>query len=265
MTLIYAVLVGLALVVAAVGVVLAKRRRKAIDALPAEHKHWYESMRSALVAFKKEKSAHEKSVRGARRALEQARQPRQIGSEAGFTLFDTELRVSGRIIHYSPALHARVEATGNTAVSSRTTATRVGAGALVAGPVGAVVGAVAKKNKVIDAKELYLLLEDVEWAEVVTCKSERGQQVRSLAQQVNLAAGRVEDARMLRKQEVVKAKSELALTEANTTGLMDARAVAIEMHERRPVSESLDRLLPAARSARTLSIEAAASDSEGFD
>lgn len=82
------------------------------------------------------------------------------------------------------SVQARVESGGS--IDRRTTATRVAAGALLTGGVGAIVGAIAKKR--IDLRELYLVVEADEWAELVELKPKQGAQARELAQKINLAA-----------------------------------------------------------------------------
>jgi hypothetical protein len=233
-------------------VVRHRRKLEAVRALPDEQREWYDTMRASLKTLKQERSAYKQRVRKAKGVLEAAKRPAKLSSVAGATLYDTEIKVNGRSIEYSSDLRASVDATGNIAVKSRTTATRVVAGTVVAGPVGALVGAVAQKNKVVDAKELYLLLEDSTWAEVVKCPSEQGQQVRAFAQQVNLAAPAVDGARERRRSAVAAARSALVQAESQTEALDKAHAAAALSHGRRPASAELDRLLPLDKCVRAL-------------
>lgn len=85
-----------------------------------------------------------------------------------------------------PSVRATVESGGS--IDRRTSATRVAAGALLTGGVGAIIGAIAKKK--VDRRELYLVIEADEWAELVELKPKHGAQAREFAQKINLAAGR---------------------------------------------------------------------------
>ena len=71
----------------------------------------------------------------------------------------------------TPDVQARVDTAGNLAAyaKSRSTLTRMGAGGLVLGPVGMLIGATAKKSKdvKVDKRELYLLVEAETWADTV--------------------------------------------------------------------------------------------------
>jgi hypothetical protein len=79
---------------------------------------------------------------------------------------------------------AQVETAGN--LVRRPTLMRAAAGAVVAGPLGAVLGGAAWKKE--DARELYLAIEGKDWAELVQLDPRRGSEARALAQRINLAA-----------------------------------------------------------------------------
>lgn len=79
---------------------------------------------------------------------------------------------------------ATVDTAGN--LASRLSATRTAAGLVLAGPVGAIIGALARKK--VDKRELYLLIEAAEWAEIIELKPKQGTAARGFAQKVNLAA-----------------------------------------------------------------------------
>lgn len=77
---------------------------------------------------------------------------------------------------------ASVETAGN--ITTRPTVTRTAAGVVIAGPVGALLGLSARKK--VDKRELYLLVEGADWAEVVELKPKQGAQARKLAQRINV-------------------------------------------------------------------------------
>lgn len=79
---------------------------------------------------------------------------------------------------------ATVDVSG--AVNRRITATRAGAGFVLAGPIGALVGAAARKKQ--DDREMFLLVEgpDFAWVEPVAAKHHAA--ARQFAAQINTAA-----------------------------------------------------------------------------
>lgn len=105
----------------------------------------------------------------------------------GNTLTVNNLRdvLDGKVEYrLNASVRATVEAGGN--IDRRTSATRVATGAILTGGVGAIIGAIAKKK--VDKRELYLVVEADEWAELVELKPKHGAQARELAQAINLAA-----------------------------------------------------------------------------
>ncbi|HET7571776.1 MAG TPA: hypothetical protein VFJ77_03805 [Gaiellaceae bacterium] len=85
-----------------------------------------------------------------------------------------------------PRVSAEVESAGN--LAHRPSLTRVAAGGVIAGPIGAILGGAAWKKQ--DARELYLLVEGADWTELVELAPGKGGEARKFAQQVNLAARR---------------------------------------------------------------------------
>jgi hypothetical protein len=81
---------------------------------------------------------------------------------------------------------AAVETAGS--LSTRPTFTRTGAGLLIAGPIGGLLGFASRKK--VDKRELYLVVEGADWAELVELKPKQGEKARRFAQQINLAARR---------------------------------------------------------------------------
>ena len=123
---------------------------------------------------------------------------------------------------------AIVDSTGNVAVTQRATLTRMGAGALVAGPIGLVAAGVAgKKKKQHDFRELYLTIETPGFSTVVKCNPNDGQRVRSFAAQVNSAAQQAAGIRQRRPQEIASARALLASSES-ATGPIDAARAELE-------------------------------------
>ncbi|MHB8513687.1 MAG: hypothetical protein ACYDCC_16170 [Actinomycetota bacterium] len=80
---------------------------------------------------------------------------------------------------------ASVEAAGNIAVKGRATVTRMAVGGVLLGPLGAILSMGLKKNKVLDARELYLYIENPTFVSVIKCPSADGRRVRQFAALVN--------------------------------------------------------------------------------
>lgn len=124
---------------------------------------------------------------------------RAMGGERKFVLYEDRIETPEGPQPLTPDLVASVDTAGNIAqsVKSRSTLTRMGAGTLVAGPIGLLVGATAKKTKTQtrDTRELYLLIDGGTWMSSAACNPDQGAQVRQFAQQVTVAARNVEQAR----------------------------------------------------------------------
>lgn len=85
--------------------------------------------------------------------------------------------------------HAEVESVGQ--IRSRATVTRIVGGAIVAGPVGAIVGGLLRKR--VDDREVYLLVtgDTADW--LVPVSSQRGKEARFFAAALNRAAREAAD------------------------------------------------------------------------
>jgi len=107
----------------------------------------------------------------------------------------------------------------------------MGAGTLVAGPLGLLAGAAARKGKTqtVDTRELYLLIEGDDWADLIKCNPNHGETARAFAQQINVAARnaeRVKGDRVLRVQDLTE---RLAAVEADRSGIESAELARAEL------------------------------------
>jgi hypothetical protein len=93
----------------------------------------------------------------------------------------------------------------------------MGTGALVAGPLGFMVGMAAKKDRKLDARELYLILQDDSWGVVIPFSPDRGAGVRQLALDIASAARRAPQASLARAQQVERAEAKLREVQGETT------------------------------------------------
>jgi hypothetical protein len=125
------------------------------------------------------------------------------------------------------SITAVVDTAGNLATSGRSTLTRIAGGGLLFGPVGAIIGGVAKKTRVHDTRELYLLIQGDTFATLITCNPDDGPRVRQFAAAVRQAALNADAARAHQAQAVAHAEHALALEQQNV-GPVNAARRALE-------------------------------------
>lgn len=89
-----------------------------------------------------------------------------------------------------PSVQAAVESAGN--LTTRTSLTRAVVGTAIAPGVGTLLGMASRKK--VDARELYLVVESDEWAELIQLNPKHGEKARRLAQKLNFAARQAQDA-----------------------------------------------------------------------
>jgi hypothetical protein len=237
--------VVLVLIAAAVGVffLIRARRQKErarVDAMsPAERERHdavlqYEAtVKMAEKAQATQVKARDQRLKAAEKALNAANGigVRTIasyrGKDGSVSLTAMTITTAQGTFNLDPSVNAIVDTAGNLATSSRTTFTRVAAGGLLFGPVGAIVGGVAKKNKVHDNRELYLMIEGQGFAGLVTCNPDDGQKVRQFAVAVKQAA--LNSGNIVAQREQAIAGATLALeTERATTAPVDQAAAELE-------------------------------------
>jgi hypothetical protein len=119
-------------------------------------------------------------------------------------------------------LRASVDTAGAMAVKSRATLTRMAAGGLLLGPVGLLAGGLAKKNKVMDKRELYILIESPTVNSVVQVAADKGLQARTFAAGVNTAAGNFAAMEASRPAMVDAAKRQLEHARGDTKSVDEA-------------------------------------------
>lgn len=205
----------------------AERERR--DAV-AEYRARLSAAEKGLTAATKERTHRLKSCE---KALAQAHAAagRPIasyrGRDCGASVTPLYLEVPQGRFALTPAVTATVDTAGNLATSSRSTLTRIAAGGLLFGPVGAIIGGVAKKTRVHDTRELYLLMQGDTFATLITCAPDDGQRVRHFAAVVRQAALNSDAARAYQAQAVAYAEQALALEQQNV-GAVDAARHSLE-------------------------------------
>jgi hypothetical protein len=158
------------------------KRRKAVAALPPADRQHYDAIRATRKELRTATRDHDAAVRGVERDLSKVQKPQKLASVGGHTLFDDTIKTPTGTHRLTDAVTATVDTAGNLATKSRSTLSRIGAGAVIAGPLGLLVGATAKKSQTIDKRELYLLIDGGDWASSEQLNPDRGAEARKFAQ-----------------------------------------------------------------------------------
>jgi hypothetical protein len=237
------VVVALVLVAAAAAALiiwLRIRARARIAAMsPAEREH-----HDAVVEYKARITLAEKALSAETKAranrLKQAEKAlagahavgiRTIASYRGrdgsASITGTDIQTAQGTFSLTAGLKATVDTAGNLATSSRSTLTRIAGGGLLFGPVGAILGGVAKKTKMHDTRELYLLIESDAFAALITCNPDDGAKVRQFATAVKQAALQADQVRAQRASAVATAEQALSAEQQNTAPV-DAARIALQ-------------------------------------
>jgi len=204
---------------------------------------------------------YSKDVAAAQKRLEGLQSPNgaRLTTYRGVQLYELGIVTPSGTAQLEGA-RARAEAAGSVAVTQRATLTRMGAGALVAGPVGLVAAGVAgKKKKKHDFRELYLIIEAAGLSTVIKCNPNDGMKARNFVAKVNNAAAAAGGIRARRPQEIAAAavlvsssKSAIAPVEAARAELEHVRADPVFLAATEAARTRLAQVSGAARrSART--------------
>ena len=222
---------------------LKARREKEqtrIEAMTPEERELHDAIveheaevKAATKAHQVELKARENRLKSTRKAITAAdgignrKLASYRGKDGSVSVTETLITTSHGTFALDASVNAVVDTAGNLATSSRSTLTRIASGGILLGPVGAIIGGVAKKNKLHDTRELYLLVEGAGFATLVTCNPDDGAKVRQFAvvvKQAGLNAANVLDRRA---QSRAAAQSMLETETQNTEGV-DATAAALE-------------------------------------
>jgi hypothetical protein len=222
---------------------LKARREKVrarIEAMTPEERERHDAVIEYEADVKAAEKVHQVELKSRENRLKSAQKAvaaaddigkRKLGSYRGkngsVSVTGTHITTSQGRFSLDASVNAVVDTAGNLATSSRSTLTRVAAGGILFGPVGAIVGGVAKKNKLHDTRELYLLVEGAGFATLVTCNPDDGAKVRQFALTVKQAGMNAANVIEHRAQSVAAAQATLEAETANTQRV-DATAAALE-------------------------------------
>lgn len=140
----------------------------------------------AQATLGKAEKTQRKRVSILEKELARARDPEKLDgfwSTKGWAkLYEDRVETSKGTIPLTPGVLADVNTSGNLAIGGRSTLTRMGTGAIVAGPLGFMVGMAAKKDRKVDTRELYLIVQSESGGgAVVACSPDQGEKVRQFA------------------------------------------------------------------------------------
>lgn len=199
---------------------------KAYDAAVRAHHH---QVNQAHKAYKQAQKAQERRVASARWEHEKAL---RMGDAPVTSLTGKEGRIEVQKLFITTpsgkfplnnSIHAVVDTAGGIAVKSRTTVTRVAAGAVLFGPVGALVGAVAKKNKVIDTRQLYLLVEGDEFACALTLNPDQASEAHNFVAELLQTARQAPVIRADQKRKLEETQEEIERAQKDVHAITSAR------------------------------------------
>ena len=165
----------------------------------------------ARAALGKAEKAQRKRVSILEKELARAREPEKLDgfwSTKGWAkLYEDRVETSKGTIPLTPGVLADVNTSGNLAIGGRSTLTRMGTGAIVAGPLGFMVGMAAKKDRKVDTRELYLIVQSESGGGVVVaCSPDQGEKVRQFALNLMGAARLAPQASEARRQAITSAQ-----------------------------------------------------------
>ncbi|WP_308465610.1 hypothetical protein [Rathayibacter soli] len=216
---------------------MRRREKSRIAAMSPAEREQHDAVveyRAGLVLAQKELDAESRSratrLKAAEKVLADAHTlgsaavAQYRGRDGSARVTQSDIQVPQGAFPLTAAVNATVDTAGNLATSSRSTLTRIAAGGILFGPVGVIVGGVAKKTNMHDTRELYLLIASDSFATLITCNPDDGQRVRQFAVAVRQAALHADQMRALRSQAVAHAERALAWEQQNTTPVDAARA-----------------------------------------
>lgn len=191
-------------------------------------------VKEAQKALTVEEKARAKRLDTAQKAISKASSigKRKLGSykgkEGSISFTESTITTPSGTYPLDESVTAAADTAGNLATSSRSTLTRIAAGGLVFGPVGAIVGGAAKKTEIHDSRELYLLVQGAQFAAVLTCEPDDGPKVRQFAMAI-VQAGRNVNALLASRDAAVEAALVARDAEVANTAPVEAARGALAL------------------------------------
>jgi hypothetical protein len=196
---------------------------KQVQSIQRVHDQGISQARAALNRAEKDSK---KRLRSVEKQLEKARQPEKLDglwSAKGWArLYEDRIETNKGTFALTPNLVVDVNSTGNLAIGGRSTLTRMGTGAIVAGPLGFMVGMAAKKDRKVDTRELYLIVQNESGGAVIACSPDHGEKVRQFALNIMGAAAQAPTAATQRRKLVAELEADLAHARHETAIVIDS-------------------------------------------
>lgn len=173
---------------------LKEQRKPLADRRKAAEKDYARRVREAEHNCSKRKLEADRQLQAAHDEVERAEamgRQRVVGfkgHDGNIEAYENRINVSGKSFEMNKSMRATVSSSGNFFQHSRSTLTRMAAGGLLFGPVGALAGGMVQKTKTHDTRELYLLVESDDFAAVITCAPGSGASAQRAASAINNAA-----------------------------------------------------------------------------
>ena len=174
---------------------------QAISDLAIRRKDYQQRIKERVKALTQARKKGAKSVKAAERGLNTARTIPLIAHAGKIRVFEDRVETPEGTHPLDAQVNATVDSAGNMMVTRRHTLTRF---ALIG--VFSVFTPKATKH---DNRELYFLIEHPEWASIAKLNPDRGMGARQAAQATNVAAHRVETAKVERKKAIERATTTL--------------------------------------------------------
>lgn len=192
------------------------RLKQATGALEDATKERRKQIEAAQKQLSRTQDEYRKRVKKAEQTVTDAGKSRKVGGGAfgPVKLYDDRITVNGKTHRLTADVQATVDTAGNLSMTRRHTLTRFA----LLGPLSLFT---PKKTK-HDDRELYLLIEGPQWAELVKCEVKQQAATRTLAQSINVAARQVEQTLAKRRERVAAAQRSLADARADRTAIEQA-------------------------------------------
>lgn len=224
------VLLVLTLIVVVTLLLRSRQRAKLLARLTPQELETHQQCMAGDKAIAAAQAEYDKARKIAEKALKKTQTPAKLAAAGGGNFVTPiSLRLNGNDHPLTQDVVAVLDTTGTVRDQTiqRTSLTRIAVGGIVAGPIGAVVGAAAQKTEQhkIDTREHYVMVTGSDWQEVVKLGPEPGEQARSLTQAINVAAKNVIPARITHEEAIREAETELARATADTASLDGAKAL----------------------------------------
>jgi len=214
--------------------------KEASSRLEAAIRAWNGSVAQATAEYSKAVKEMVGRADRARKAIEAELKPEKLGRLAGITLFDDRIVANRKGQPVTSDLQAAVDTAGNLSHTRRHTLTRFG----LLGPFSVF----TPKNVKSDDRELFILLEGSDWAEVIKIGNSKQMAARKFVQQVSIATRSVEEVQRGRWGRAVALQTELIRIAQDWTEVDEAQRQLIEAHSERAAilsaAPGLEQLVP---------------------